>query len=117
MSDGECSEHDVPEGAEGAAILPLIPEELGIHPLFLATLHAIVFFDGSDEAVVNDAAAEESLHYLATYMQRLRGPDLSRIREDVETLLDFARQERWPADVLTFLKSLLDDFGVGGETS
>jgi hypothetical protein len=108
MSDGNSAE--VPEGA---AVFPLIPEELGIHPLLLAVLHAVVFFDGSDVAVVNDAAADEALQYFATYLQRLQGKDLRRIQEDIETLLGFARQEKWPAEELQFLQSFLHDFGVG----
>src|SRR4051794_2518162 len=102
-----------PEVPEGAAVFPLIPEELGIHPLLLATLHAVVFFDGSDASVVNDSAADEALQYVATYLQRLQGPDLRRIREDVETLLHSARQEKWPAEEVQFLQSFLHDFGVG----
>lgn len=107
---------DNPEVPDGAAVFPLIPEELGIHPLLLAVLHAVVFFDGSDEAVVNDASADEALQYFATYLGRLRGDDLRRIREDMETLLDFARTEKWPAEEVQFLRSFLHDFGVGGES-
>lgn len=107
-STGSCS--DVPDGA---AVFPLIPAELGIHPLLLATLHAIVFFDGSDVEVVNDAAANEGLHYLATYLQRLSGPDLKRIREDMDTLLAFAKEESWPKEEMTFLQEFLKEFGVG----
>ena len=103
-----CSE--VPEGA---AVFPLIPEELGIHPLLLATLHAVVFFDGSDADVVNDAAANESLNYIATYMQRLQGADLKRIREDVDCLIAFGKQEDWPKEEMQFLQEFLKEFGVG----
>jgi hypothetical protein len=110
MSEGSSAERQVPDGA---AVFPLIPDELGIHPLLLATLHAIVFLDGSDESVVSDAAADEALQYVATYLQRLQGAELRRIREDVETLLDFARQEKWPAEEMQFLQSFLHDFGVG----
>ena len=54
---GDCAPHaEVPEAA---AVFPLIPEELGFHPLLLAVLHAVVFLDGSDEGVVNDSAANE----------------------------------------------------------
>ncbi len=111
MSDGDPR----PEVPEGAAVFPLIPDELGIHPLLLAALHAIVFFDGSDAAVVNDAAADEALQYIATYLQRLQGPELRRMREDVETLLHFARQEQWPVEEMQFLQSFLHDYGVGGD--
>src|SRR6516165_8381658 len=103
----EHPEEPCPEVPEGAAVFPLIPEELGIHPLLLAALHAVVFFDGSDVVVVNDAAADEALQYLATYLQRLKGNELRRVREDIETLLGFARQEEWPAEELLFLQSFL----------
>jgi hypothetical protein len=102
---------------DGAAVLPVIPAELGIHPLLLAVLHAVVFFDGSSEDVVNDAAADEALNYIATYLQRLSGPELRRIKEDMECLMTFAREEKWPKEELTFLQGFLDEYGVGGEKS
>ena len=37
------------EVPDGAAVFPLIPAELGVHPLLLAVLHAYVFLDGSDD--------------------------------------------------------------------
>jgi hypothetical protein len=104
-------EHQVPEGA---AVLPVIPLELGIHPLLLAVLHAVVFFDGSSDDVVHDAAADEALNYIATYLQRLEGPELRRINEDMECLADFARQEQWPIEELRFLENFLREYGVGG---
>ncbi|HWY87659.1 MAG TPA: hypothetical protein VNX28_13080 [Gemmataceae bacterium] len=102
---------------EGAAVLPLIPPELGIHPLLLAVLHAVVFFDGSSEDVVHDEAADEALNYLATYLQRLEGPDLRRIREDMDCLATFAREEKWPTEELQFLEGFLKEYGVAGEKS
>lgn len=107
---GHCEQHG--EVPEGAAVLPLIPKELGIHPLLLAALHAVVFFDGSDETVINDAAADEALNYIATYLQRLEGPELRRAREDLTCLTQFARDEKWPEDVVDFLQTFLEDYGV-----
>ena len=106
----ERGDTDVPAGA---AVFPLIPEELGIHPLLLAVLHSVVFFDGSDAEVVNDAAANEALNYLAGYLQRLNGPDLKRIREDMDALLAFAKQESWPKEETQFLQEFLKEFGIG----
>jgi hypothetical protein len=100
---------------EGAAVLPLIPPELGIHPLLLAVLHAVVFFDGSAEDVIHDAAADEALNYIATYLQRLDGAELRRVKEDMECLATFAGQEKWPMEELKFLRSFLEEYGVGGE--
>jgi hypothetical protein len=107
----ELPPSDVPEGA---AVFPLIPDELGIHPLLLATLHSVVFFDGSDVEVLNDAAANEGLNYIATYMQRLTGPDLKRVQEDMDCLSAVGKPEGWPKDELLFLQEFLKEFGVGG---
>src|SRR5437870_3573033 len=102
-----------PEVPDGAAVFPAIPAELGVHPLLLATLHALVFLDGSDDEVVNPDAAEEALQYIASYLQRLQGPDLQRLREDIESLLAYARQEKWPKAEQRFLKEFLADYGIG----
>jgi hypothetical protein len=105
------------EVPDGAAVFPLIPAELGIHPLLLAILHAVVFFDGSADDVVNDAAADEALQYMATYLQRLQGPDLKRMQEDIDCLLAYAKQEKWPKEGIDFLSSFLRDYGVAGSSS
>jgi len=110
MADSE--ERDVPEGA---AVFPLIPAELDIHPLLLAVLHATVFLSGSEDTVVDPDAASEAEEYLATYLQRLEGPDLERVRVDMGTLHAFARQEKWPRQAVQFLKTFLDDYGIGEE--
>jgi hypothetical protein len=109
MAEG-AGEEQVPAGA---AVFPLIPAELGVQPLLLAVLHALVFLAGSSEAIVQPAAAEEAIHYLITYLGRLRGRDLERVREDLDVLQRFARQQHWPREQLAFLKNFLRDYGVG----
>jgi hypothetical protein len=104
------AENEVPDGA---AVFPLIPAELGADPLLLAVLHAAVFLSGSDETVVHPGAAEEALEYLAGYLQRLDGERLRRVREDMATLAGFARQEKWPKQLIQFVKAFLKDHGVG----
>jgi hypothetical protein len=111
MAD-EAEPREVPEGA---AVFPLIPPELGVHPLLLAVVHATVFLDGSAPDVVHPEAAGEVLEYFATYLQRLSGPELRRAREDLECLAAYARQEKWPKQQVRFLKEFLADFGVGEE--
>lgn len=101
------------ETPDGAAVFPLIPPELGVHPLLLGVLHAYVFFEGSDPAVVNPAAAEEAMHYLVTYLQRLGGPDLRKVREDIHALVGFAKAEEWPREHVRFLHDFLPSNGVG----
>jgi hypothetical protein len=100
---------DVPAGA---AVFPLIPAELGVHPLLLAVLHAVVFLEGSGSDVLNPAAAQEQLELIAACLQRLDGNELRRVREDLVTLAGFGKSERWPKASLQFLKNFLDEFGV-----
>jgi hypothetical protein len=104
---------DSPEVPEGAAVFPLIPPELGVHPLLLAVLHAIVFLQGSEAGIVNADAAQEQLEYIAGYLQRLSGTELQRVHEDMETLAGFAKEEGWDAEAVQFVKGFLSDFGVG----
>src|SRR6476620_9606744 len=92
------------ESPEGAAVFPLIPAELGVHPLLLAALHAYVFLEGSDPAVLNPAVAEEAMNYLVTYLQRLSGAELRRMKEDLATLAGFAKADGWPKQQVRFLQ-------------
>jgi hypothetical protein len=110
----EEAESPVPEGA---AVLPLIPPELGVNPLLLAVLHAIVFLDGSEKEIVDPAAAEEARQFIAGYLQRLRGASLQQVREDMKCLAAYARQANWPKQQQRFFKEFLNDYGIGGETA
>ena len=100
---------------DGAAVFPEIPPELGVHPLLLAVLHAYVFLDGSDAEVVNPEASSEAMEYLALYLQRLTGPELRRAKEDLDTLVGYAKEQKWPKQYVAFLKSFLTDIGVTGD--
>jgi hypothetical protein len=113
MSDADAPEPREGEVPEGAAVFPLIPAELGVNPLLLAVLHATVFLAGSEDEVVDPEAAQEALEYMAGYLQRLGGDALARTREDMACLIGYARQEKWPKQLIQSLKSFLDDFGVG----
>jgi hypothetical protein len=107
---------DEPEPAEvpdGAAVFPEIPAELGVHPLLLAVLQATVFLAGSTEDIVDGEAADEAVQRMAYYLQRLEGEHLARMREDIACLVAFARQAKWPRELIRFLKSFLSDYGIG----
>ena len=82
-------------------------------PLLLAALHAYVFLEGSEAAVLNPTVAEEAMHYLVTYMQRLTGAELRRVREDMATLVGFARSKKWPKQHVRFLQEFLEENGIG----
>ena len=101
------------EVPDGAAVLPLIPPELGVHPLLLAVLHAYVFLEGSDEAVLNGAVAGEAMEYLVTYLQRMTGDELKRAKEDLAALAGYAKSEKWPKQQVRFLQEFLSEHEIG----
>jgi hypothetical protein len=109
----EHEEHEVPEGV---AVFPDIPSELNLNPLLLAVVHTVVFLAGSDDEIVQPAAADEALGYIAGYLRRLNGPDLQRAQEDMAALLAYAKQQGWEKQLQHFLQSFLADLGVGGES-
>jgi hypothetical protein len=100
------------EAPDGAAVFPLIPAELGVHPLLLGVLHAYVFLEGSEPTVLHPAAAEEAMQYLVSYLQRLDGAELRRVQEDLRALVGFAKSEKWPKQQVRFLQDFLKDNGI-----
>src|SRR5580704_14827559 len=100
------------EAPEGAAVFPLIPPELNINPMLLGILHAYVFLEGSETSIVHPDAAAEAMEYIATYLQRLEKKELQRAREDMETLVGYAKEEKWPKQQVLFLKNFLKENGV-----
>ena len=109
QSDGEADREEVPEGA---AVVPLIPESAGIHPLFLAVFHALVFLEGSSEEVLDPDASDEALHYLATYLQRLSGDDLGNLKENLKRLTEHARRQKWAPDQQKLIQDFLHYYGI-----
>jgi hypothetical protein len=108
MADAD-REAEVPEGA---AVFPEIPDDLNIHPLLLALLHAVVFIAGSDEELVDAAAGEEALEGVGGYLRRLQGADRERVRSDLAKLADFARTEGWEPEEIGLFQNFLADFGA-----
>jgi hypothetical protein len=105
---------DREEVPEGAAVVPLIPENAGVRPLFLAVFHALVFLEGSSDEVLDPTAAEETVQYLATYLQRLSGRDLDNLKEDLKRLKEHAGQQGWSSDQQNLIEDFLEHYGISG---
>jgi hypothetical protein len=103
------------EVPDGAAVFPEIPEELTVHPLLLAVLHGCVFIGGSAETIVQPDAGIEALESMAGYLVRLQGDELRRVKDDMKALAAYAKQQGWPKSLTLFLKTFLQDFGVGAD--
>lgn len=102
-------EHEIPEGS---AVLPDIPDDLDVHPLLLAILHAVVFIAGSDEELVHPGAGAEALEHVGAYLRRLSGKELERVNNDLAALADFARQQGWGKEEVELFTNFLNDFGA-----
>jgi hypothetical protein len=100
---------------EGAAVFPLIPPEIGVNPLLLAVVHATVFLAGSDDEVVDPAAADEAVGFLAGYLKRLTPEQLRAVREDMDCLARYARQQQWPKQLVRAVQNFLADYSLGEE--
>jgi hypothetical protein len=96
----------------GAAVVPLIPESAGVNPLFLAVFHALVFFEGSSEEIIDSGAADEAAQYLATYLQRLSSDEVRKLKEDLKRLLDHARKQHWAPDQQKLIQDFLAHYGI-----
>ena len=110
MADESEEEIQIPEGT---ALFPDIPDQLGVNPLLLSLLSMVVFLAGSDEAVVNENASAAVLDQVASYLQRLSSKEISRLKEDLAALANFAREEKWGQGTIEVLESFFDDMGVG----
>jgi hypothetical protein len=97
---------------EGAAVVPLIPENAGVNPLFLAVFHALMFLEGSSEEVIDPAAAEEAAQYMATYLQRLSRSDRHKLKEDLRRLVDHAQRQKWSPDQQKLIQGFLLHYGI-----
>ena len=49
---------------------------------------------------------------VALVMQRLQAADVRRAKEDLQTLIGFAKHEKWPKQQIRFLQDFLADNGV-----
>ena len=110
MADESEEEIQVPEGT---ALFPDIPDQLGVNPLLLSLLSMVVFLAGSDEEVVNENASAAVLDQVASYLQRLSSKEISRLKEDLAALANFAREEKWGQGTIEVLESFFGDMGVG----
>jgi hypothetical protein len=112
MANPDDESAEVPDGA---AIFPEIPAELGVNPLWLAVLHTTVFLLGSTEEIVDPDAAEELAQGIASYLERLEGAQLQRVREDMACLIGYARQQKWEKRDIQALKAILAYLGLEEE--
>jgi hypothetical protein len=113
MSTEQKEENDTVAGEVSPALLPAVPEELGVDPLLLALLRCASFLDLSGDEVVNADVAGEVLEHVGMYIQRLPDERLDEIHAQLEALEAHAQKEAWSSDVVEFIQDFLYNCGLG----
>ncbi len=99
--------HDHPaEVPEGVALLPEVPDNLGLHPFSLAILETVVFLTGTDEELIHQGAADEMFGRLVEHLTKLADSDKKRFHADLKKLGEHGLAEGWDADAIGFLNEM-----------
>jgi len=110
----EKEQDDPPDGGERAsALLPVVPEELGVDPLLLALMRSACFLDLSADEAVNAELAGEVLEHVGMYIQRLSDERLDAIQDQLQTLEAYGIEQGWGADQVEFVRDFLYNCGLG----
>jgi hypothetical protein len=98
-------DHDA-EVPEGVALLPEVPDNLGLHPFSLAILDTVVFLTGTDEELIHQGAADEMFDRLVEHLTKLPAADKNRFHADLKKLGEHGLAEGWDADAIGFLNEM-----------
>lgn len=101
----QSQDHDA-EVPEGVALLPEVPDSLGLHPFSLAILDTVVFLTGTDEELIHQGAADEMFGRLVEHLTKLPAADKNRFHADLKKLGEHGLAEGWDADAIGFLNEM-----------
>ena len=89
---------------KAAFVMPDVPETLDIDPVLLAVLHADAFLQLSEDEAVDPDAAIEASESIGHYLRRLPPARVETVKRDLERLAAHARREKWPRDLVEFIR-------------
>ncbi|MCC6215190.1 MAG: hypothetical protein IT376_09995 [Polyangiaceae bacterium] len=101
-------------GEEVDPLLPRLPEELGIDPLFAALLHCAAFLDlGGDDHVAHDFALEV-LEQLSEYVNRLTlTPErAAELTAQAERIAAYAEDSGWEEGQVALVRRFFYNCGL-----
>lgn len=110
--EARLSDADAPEFPY---VLPVVPEDLGIDPLFVALLHCAAFLDLADDEVMDPEAAGDALEHVGLYVQRLPPARLKEVEAQLAKLAAHAKSAGWPPDAVSFVEEFLYSCGIGDD--
>jgi hydrogenase maturation factor len=100
---------------KSAALLPVIPEKVRIHPLTAALLTTAAFLDLVDDEQIPPALAQPVLVRVGLYVQRLSDEAADRLASDLERLAKYAAQAGWPEEAQEFVAQFMSYCGFASE--
>jgi cobalamin biosynthesis protein CobT len=89
------------------ALLPVIPENVRIHPLTAALLTTAAFLDLADDEQLPPQVAQPVLERVGLYVQRLNDDAADRLAADLTRLAEYAEQAGWPAEARQFVEQFM----------
>ena len=96
-----------------AYVLPVLPESLGVDPMFAALLHTAAFLEISGDEAVNPDWAVEALEHMAYYLQRLPESDIDRLNRQLYSVAEYGRKDGWAEEVVEFIETFFEACGIG----
>ncbi|MGE3806031.1 MAG: hypothetical protein AB7K24_15280 [Gemmataceae bacterium] len=103
---------DFGDEPQGACVFQHIPDSVDADPLLLATIHALVFLQGSSADVVEPESADDAVGEMLGYLKRLKGKELDRLKAGLKNLSQFARQQKWKPDQIALFDEFIDVLGI-----
>jgi hypothetical protein len=95
-----------------AFVLPPLPIELNVDPVFGSLLHCMAFLELSGDEAVDPDWAVEAMEHVAWYLQHLSSSDAARLQQQLDRIVIYASEQNWPAEVIGFLTKFLENCGV-----
>lgn len=101
------------ELGDAVALFPDVPAEMGVDPVLLGLLHCVVFLCGSNDEMVHPQAADLVMQQVMECCSRLNGAQLKKVREDMQVLASWSKDQGHGQAALEFLETFLDEMGAG----
>lgn len=99
-------------GEDVDPLLPTLPRELGIDPLFAALLHCAAFLDlGGDDHVAPDFALEV-LEQLSEYVNRLTPERTAEFVAQAERIAAYAEDSGWEEGQVALVRRFFYNCGL-----
>ncbi len=97
---------------KGAFVMPEIPKSLKVDPLLAGVLHAMSFFELSDEDTVDEDWAVEAMEAVTYYLQRMTPVQIADMAEQLDRVAKHAKKKKMPGPFIEFVEEFMVNSGL-----